>query len=63
MAFTGSVFHLHGLPAGKKKELGALIEEHGGVVTYIFGKTVCVVHASKSNIVLCFRPSDHSRHR
>jgi len=40
MAFAGSTFHLHGLSAGKKKELGALVEANGGVVSYIFGKTV-----------------------
>jgi len=40
MAFAGSTFHLHGLSAGKKKELAALVEANGGVVSYIFGKTV-----------------------
>jgi hypothetical protein len=37
---TGHCYHLHGLSSGKKKELTALIEDNGGTVTYIFGKTV-----------------------
>ena len=39
-ALTGHCYHLHGLSSGKKKELTALIEDNGGTVTYIFGKTV-----------------------
>jgi hypothetical protein len=37
---AGHCYHLHGLTTSKKKEVTALIEDLGGAVTYIFGKTV-----------------------
>ncbi|ELR18804.1 BRCA1 C Terminus (BRCT) domain containing protein [Acanthamoeba castellanii str. Neff] len=59
---TGHCYHLHGLSSGKKKELTALIEDNGGAVTYIFGKTVTHLLTTKEELAANTYKIKQARH-